>query len=470
MEKMGEMIVMATKGKGVLVIDGDSCYRYSEEQGLSGNLIEHLLISGDDIWCTTSSGIGRITLLNRDPHRYTIENIHGSDGLLSEAVSDITLYNDTLYATTNLGISFFNIHHKFNNSVPPPIYIVSVAFNNQLYSISSGKELTYKQNDLRIKFTGISFKSRPGVIYKYLLVHGDDTISATTTNREVEFLSLDPGNYSFSVLACNKSGVWSSASAGFSFVIRPAWWQTWWFKWLLATSFVLVVYWFYLRKLKQVKERYELERKQASLQLTAIRAQMNPHFIFNVMNSIRNYMQNHDMKSAEKYLVSFSKLVRYTLDNSDMQVVTLEEELASLRNYVELEMQQFEEGFDFSVKVEDEIELSDYQLPSMLLQPFIENAIKHGISRIKEKGRICISISLKDGRLLIAIEDNGIGVESSITWNDANRTGHKSKGTSIIFQRIEAFNKAYSKNIRARILNLSSADGHSKGTRAEVEL
>ena len=470
MERMGDKIIMATKGRGVLIVDEEKSIVISEAEGLSGNLVDHLLISGKDIWCTTSNGISRITIDENSSFKYRVENVHSSDGLLSETVNDIALNSDTLFVATNKGISFFNINHDFKNEVAPLVYIASVDVNNHQYSLSTTPTLTHSQNAIRVSFTGISFRSHGDLLYKYELVNGSDTVSASTTNREVQFLSLSPGSYSFSVLARNKSGVWSKASAGFSFVIRPAWYQTLIFRIILSALVVLVIYIFYLRKLRKVEERYELERKQASLQLTAIRAQMNPHFIFNVMNSIRNYMQNHDLKSAEKYLVSFSKLVRYTLDNSDMQIVTLEEELASLKNYVELEMQQFEDGFDFSVKVDDEIDLSDYELPSMLLQPFVENAIKHGISRISCRGKICISVKLKSGKLLISIEDNGVGVESSIAWNDSNRTGHKSKGTTIIFERIEAFNKAYSKNIRARIVNLTTEEGRTSGTRVEVEL
>jgi LytS/YehU family sensor histidine kinase len=197
---------------------------------------------------------------------------------------------------------------------------------------------------------------------------------------------------------------------------------------------------------------------------------MNPHFIFNVMNSIRIFMQNHDLKSAEKYLTKFSKQVRYVLDNSDKQIVSLENELNSLRNYTELEMQQFENGFDFKIDCEAGVHVSDYELPSLLLQPFVENAIKHGISRMKSGGKIHIDICRKGENLLIAIEDNGIGMKEAIEWNEQNREPHESRGTKIIFQRIEAYNKFFRKNIRAEIRDLRSETGTISGTRVEIEI
>src|SRR5205085_7232923 len=174
-----------------------------------------------------------------------------------------------------------------------------------------------------------------------------DSICGFTKDSEVEFLALSAGNYSFDVQAQNSSGVWSKYGAALAFTIRPVWWQTWWFRVAMVALAILAGFLLYKTRVKRLKQKFDAERKQADLHLTALRAQMNPHFIFNVMNSIRNYMQDHDIKSAEKYLTSFSKLVRYTLDNSDIQEVTLEEELRALSNYAELEMEHFENGFEF---------------------------------------------------------------------------------------------------------------------------
>jgi sensor histidine kinase YesM len=179
-------------------------------------------------------------------------------------------------------------------------------------------------------------------------------------------------------------------------------------------------------------------------------------------------MLSHDIKSAEKYLTSFSKLVRYTLDNSEVQEVTLEEELNAIRSYVELERQRFENGFEFEINCEKEIDLQDTMLLSMLLQPFVENSIKHGISTMPSGGRILIEVRKTGTSILISIEDNGIGIEQSLTWNNEIKNSHVSHGTSISFERIQAYNKVYNKNIEARIVNLKGIEGKSIGTRVEI--
>ena len=463
----GSGIAFGTKGDGLLIFDGNKTEQITDKDGLSGNLIDHLLVHNGEIWCSTSKGISRIKF-DRDGKR--IENIHASDGLVSESVNDLIILRDTLYVASNSGISFFNINRYGVKSVPPPVSITGVLVNNKPYSVHESKELSHDQNDVRISFTGVSYRSRQDISYEYTLLCGKDTISGGASGREIEFLSLSPGSYSFKVSAINKSGEVSSFPAEFDFVVQPAYWQTLWFKLVILVLVLLLIFYLYRRQIRKVEERYEYERRQASLQLVAIRAQMNPHFIFNVMNSIRNYMQNHDLKSAEKYLVSFSKLVRYTLDKSDMQVITLEEEVAALKNYIELEMQQFDQGFDFELRVEEGLDLSDYDLPSLLLQPFVENSIKHGLRMMKDPGKLLLEIRRNGSGLDIGIEDNGVGISKSALLKESKEDGHKSRGMQIIFERIEAFNKAYKRSISAKVTEVKTASGEITGTRVDVFL
>lgn len=469
-KQIGNKLLFATKGKGIIIVVNDSVITVDERKGLASNLVGRMTVSKNDVWVATNKGVSHLSFDDLNSMHFKITNIHHSDGLLNDEISEVAILNDTVYVATNSGISFFSSKADFTNIISPKIYISGLKINTKKFLDLEDLTFPYDSNNLQISFNAISFKSFEKISYKYLLVHDKDTISSTTMNREVEFLSLAPGSYHFSVMAMNKSGVWSDAEASFDFVIRPAWWQSVWFKVGISLLITAIVFVYYKSQLRKLREKLENEQMQASLQLTAIRAQMNPHFIFNVMNSIRIYMQSHDLKSAEKYLTSFSKLVRYVLDNSDKQVVSLEAELNSLRNYVDLEMQQFESGFEFRIDCEEGIELSDYELPSLLLQPFVENSIKHGISKMKGKGRIIIDIRRKGENLLIAIEDNGIGFEEAREWNIKNREPHESRGTKFVFQRIEAYNKLFRKNIKADFRDLRSENGTLSGTRVEVEI
>ena len=469
-KKLGSKLVFATKGEGLYIQYHDSLYHIDESNGLSSNLTSELTIDKNIVWVATNKGINKIEFKNELSMEYSIQVIRHNDGLLSDAINEIVILNDTVFVATNPGLSMFDAKCDFENQMQPRVYISSVRLNAHEIPFTGKMDFAYDRNNLHVEFNAVSFKSFGNILYRYELMHEKDTLTSTSSNREVEFLSLLPGEYEFKVYAMNASGVWSNEAKGFRFTIHPAWWQTLWFKGFVSLFLALIIFFYYKNQIRKIKRKNEIEKQQASLQLTAIRAQMNPHFIFNVMNSIRIYMQSHDLKSAERYLTSFSKLVRYVLDNSDKQVVSLEDELNALKNYTDLEKQQFENGFDFEIKAEEGIDLSEYQLPSLLLQPFVENSIKHGISKMKSGGKILIDIKRSGDGLLIAIEDNGIGCKEANEQNNLNPELHNSKGTQLIFDRIEAYNRSFGKKINAQIHDLLDENGKSRGTRAEVEI
>ena len=463
-------LCFATKGNGLVLIDGINSHSIRESDGLLSDLINRIYVHENDIWCATNKGISHIRFTDVDKFKYQILNITSKEGLPSNEINDITLLNDTLWVATNSGICFFNSTNDFTNTIAPIVYITSMRINGVDSLLQSHYSLPYDLNNLKISFEGISYKSQMDILYRYELITSKDSISGFTKNRDVDFLSLSPGNYSFSIRAKNSSGIWSKNTAAISFTINPPFWQTWWLRLIALVVMAASVYTFYKIRLKRIKEKFSIEKKQASLQLTAMRSQMNPHFIFNVMGSIRSYMQKNDMASAEKYLTSFAKLVRYTLDNSEILEVSLEEELNALRNYASLEMQRFENSFDFEIKCEEGIDMNDTFLPSLLLQPFVENAIKHGMERLYGRGKLLIEIKKIKDSIMIAIQDNGVGRNDAMHWNETTREKHVSHGSKLTFDRVTAFNKAYNKNITMQVIDLADKGAKHHGTRVEIIL
>jgi len=186
------------------------------------------------------------------------------------------------------------------------------------------------------------------------------------------------------------------------------------------------------------------------------------------MSSIRHYMQGNDAASAEKYLTSFAKHLRNTLDNSEVQEISLEEEIKELETYADLERQGMDNCFEFMVRCEEGIDMTETMLPSLLLQPFVENAIKHGIRLLTTPGRIVVEIKKRGDSILISIEDNGAGRAEAEKWKRTHEGNHVSHGTALTFGRISAYNKAYNKNIRASVIDLTDSDGKATGTRVEI--
>ena len=470
-ESLNGNLCFATQGKGLMILLKDGTIKIIDEsQGLCSNIIRKLSVCGNKIWCASSNGVSEIVFTDLKKLEFRITHIGTNEGLLSNEINDITTLGDTVWVASKKGISFFNANTDFINHAHPQIYFTAFQVNSIDTPPNSNYLFSHTSNNISIGFESPLFKSDGKQIYQYLLTDAMDSIKGITNTRSVQFLSLKPGAYSLHIKAMNNSNIWSDRTANLNFTILAPWWQTWRFMLLVSIVVAASVFSFYRIRMKKLKEKFNVERKQASLQLTAMRAQMNPHFIFNVMSSIRNYMQHNDMKSAEKYLTSFAKLVRYTLDNSSINEVTLEEELQALRSYTMLEMQRLEFGFDFDVHCENDIDLAEIMVPSLLLQPFVENAIKHGIERLPKKGRISIDIKKQNNNVLIAVEDNGVGRENASKWNDINRKEHTSLGSRLTFERIDFFNKAFNKQIKMQVIDLNTTKNPRTGTRVEIVL
>jgi sensor histidine kinase YesM len=201
-----------------------------------------------------------------------------------------------------------------------------------------------------------------------------------------------------------------------------------------------------------------------NLKLKALRAQMNPHFTFNVMTSIQHFIINKDEESAIRYLSKFSKLMRAILNNSERNQIRIAEEIKVIELYLELEAMRFEDKFDYEILVDPAIDPENDEIPSMLIQPYIENAVKHGITPLKRRGRITVTISKSDDMIKCSIEDNGVGT----AYKSQTEPEHQSFGSAITEERLAAMNALNNSRLSARITDLYDAAGEPCGTRVEI--
>jgi sensor histidine kinase YesM len=192
---------------------------------------------------------------------------------------------------------------------------------------------------------------------------------------------------------------------------------------------------------------------------------MNPHFIFNTLASIQTFILQEDPEKASRYLAKFSKLVRNILDNSAEEYVTLSQEISTVESYLELQKLRYAGKFDYSLHMDEEIDTEEIYVPPMLCQPFIENALEHGIKHKMEPGRIDIDMSLQEGDLVIQITDDGVGRERAKEIEAALQSNHRSMSTSITTDRLKIINKKTGKRIHFEIADLKDIDGKATGTR-----
>jgi LytS/YehU family sensor histidine kinase len=251
-------------------------------------------------------------------------------------------------------------------------------------------------------------------------------------------------------------------------------WSTAWF-WIgmfaLIIFFVIQVF---RRRIKIIRQRQreekEVQQRINESEQLALKSQMNPHFIFNSLNSIQQYVIDRDVKGANSFISGFSKLMRQTLDFSSKEKVALTEEIGYLQNYLELERVRMESKFDFTIIIETISPVTELRIPPLLLQPYVENALRHGVRYLKdESGHIALSFIEKDGVLDCIIEDNGIGREKAGKLKAVNPIEYQSKGMSLTAERVELLNRNADRKIVISITDLTDANGAACGTRVSVK-
>jgi len=223
-------------------------------------------------------------------------------------------------------------------------------------------------------------------------------------------------------------------------------------------------------QLKSKRRLSELNRKMAEIRQANLRQQMNPHFIFNTLNSIQYYMYQHDKLATNNYLTKFSNLMRKVLDNSQHDSVPLRDELNALKLYLELESIRFKDKFDFEINVDEEIDTMLYKVPTMLIQPYVENSICHGLMPLEGRGSVKIDIRLNEDHLLCRIEDNGIGRAAAQERKTNLGSNHNSLGTRIAVTRLDLVNELYGTSLKTRYTDLQDVNGDPSGTLVEIHI
>lgn len=464
---------MATRGKGIISKKGNVFCNITQNDGLASNMCRNLFIDRyNTVWVGSNKGLSKIQIKPSNQSEYVIDVYSKKQGLLSNEVNYILSKGSNLILAHNNGISVLNPTLLKNNTTPPPVYITSSSNNNTIYKNDSVSFL-YNENYLKISYIGISYKN-PGIVeYKYKM-EGLDTSWVYTNYTSAQFQTLYPGNYKFIVYAKNNDGYWSEKPAILYLTILPAWWQTWLFKIVVFTLFCSFVFLFVKKRLDKIRrrefEKTELQNKIATTELKALRAQMNPHFIFNAINSVQYFMTSNDPESSQKYLSKFAKLIRYVMDNSKPAAIPLEKELEALRLYIDLEALRFENRFEYQIVVDKSIDVNFIQIPSMLIQPYVENAIWHGLMHKKDNRKLDIRINMRDSILICVIQDNGIGREKSreIKTIESN-TYHKSFGMAVTKERLEIISRLNNINPQINIIDLYE-NGIAVGTRVEISI
>lgn len=373
---------------------------------------------------------------------------------------------------------------KIDSSLIGP-YITDISINGQPYNsndnyyfrveLLSHIDLSYKENNIEIFYSCRGIES-DSLIYTYKLDNYDEKWTEVPFSvfgnkmNAIGYRALKPGTYIFHIKARNISGPWLTKESQLVIVIAPPFWQTWWFWLSLITGVSLLVFAIVKWRVNAVRKKERLnakhEKQLLELEAKALRAQMNPHFIFNCMNSIKALVQQKDDDKAITYLTTFSKLIRTIFQNSDKREISLFDEIETCKLYTQLESMRFGNKFTYHFNIDETIDLKSVKVPALIIQPFIENAIWHGIMPKQDGGSLLVSIKRQKDKVCCIIDDDGIGREMSQQNKfRGEQTIHQSKGVHLTQTRLNLNNELNVRNATLEIIDKKDNNGNSLGTK-----
>jgi ligand-binding sensor domain-containing protein len=420
-----------------------------------------------------------------DPSSGKFRNFTGENGMYDP--------EQPLYARRDGSIGWGIIYSLNADSIPilstgPVVHLTGFRVFEREYPLPQHIQFTEKiilphdANFFSLSWSAINYTNPEADQYACQLTGVDTGWVYCDIRNNISYTKVAPGHYLFRLKAVNRDGVWGPEKT-VQISITPAWYQTLGFKGLLISLAFAIFYLFYRVRLKQVYLNAALQQKEAEIkqketefqkklinaQLSALQAQMNPHFVFNSLNSINRFIQLNEPDTASNYLTKFSRLIRLILDNSREGIISLQQELEACRLYLELETLRFAGQFRYQIEIIPPVDATQIQIPPMLIQPYLENAVWHGLMQKDDDDRqLLLSVRELETGIKIVIEDNGIGREKARILKSKSVNRQKSHGMHLTQERIELYQISTGVNISAHIDDLKGKKGEVVGTKVEI--
>jgi ligand-binding sensor domain-containing protein len=460
-------MLLSVEGYGLILLKDNKFHKHlSIKDGLLNNHCGRIFMEGSKAWVSNVNGINIINL--DDTSKVLVDRITVADGLLSNQVNDVYVCNDTIFAATQKGISVLvNPLKNRHSRGSPHIYIMKVLANRRDVSDLVNPTISYINNNIHFYYNSPFFSFPEGVVYQYRLNNYD---WAETKFASMELNSLNPGEYTFSVRARHLDSPWSFP-ATYSFIIPQPFYSAWWFYTLISLFAIAALLLFYQRHIsrihKEQKLKIEFEQQISRLQSQSLQAMMNPHFVFNSLNAIQQQMQAGESDKAINYLSRFARLLRMNLQHINEEYIPLKEELSRIQLYLDAEKMRLGDKLNYRIDVDLKMDTEDIILPSMIIQPFLENAIWHGIMPKENTGNLLLTVKTNLQQLLIMIDDDGIGIRKS--ENDKLSISDKTHfGIKLTRERLAYLQK---KTNQPAIINLTEkSENGAQGTLVTIIL
>lgn len=411
------------------------------------------------LWAGSETGVDKLAFSSTGGIT-DVQHFGKNNGFLGiETCHDAVLEdrNGRLWFGTMNGLVQYTPSHWEREPVAPVLHLETVSLFYKPLSetafagwlrpdglLAGGLELPYHQNHLSFAFRAVDLSSPENIRYRWQLEGAETDWSPFSAQEQVNYANLQPGQYTFKVQATT-DGQLFSAPVAVSFLIKQPFWQLWWFQLSLALVLATIValgIWNWSQRLKKTelarREKLEVENRLLQLEQKALQLQMNPHFIFNALTSIQALITEQNYPVARQEINHFARLMRGILANSRRQTISLQEEANTLEQYLRIEQFCHQQKFDFQIDMPENADPEEIEIPPMLLQPFVENAVVHGVSPLPYPGKINIRFHLQDELLTCEIRDNGIGRERAARLREEKKPGHQSAALQVTRERLEA--------------------------------
>lgn len=460
------VLVCSTNGEGIYVFNNNSIINHiTLNDGLSSNSPSKVKLFNNELWVSSINGLDKLIWKH---NQFVVDKSYNNEfGVNTSKLVDFYIHGDTIsFCSKNIFCDFIE-DNLASTSKAPILYVDEVRSNDSI--INSDLIKINQNDDLLISASIINYNKSAKTNFQYRLKTSDKGKWLNTASPLIKLVSLAPGQYTFECRAKKNNSTWSEPIQ-IEIVVETFFWLHPLMK-LLYFSILLVVVYTSIRKIyhsvndkkiRELKDVYKIK----SLEQQALQAMMNPHFIFNVLNSIQYFFAVNNPIKAQQKLSSFAKLIRMNLEITQEKFITIEDEIEYLELYLSLEKLRFDESFSYEITYSENVSIYDSNIPTMLIQPFVENAIWHGIMPQEGRGKVHISFMCNSYDLIIEILDNGVGYNPN---KNKNKT-HKSVGLKMTRKRLELMQEIYKQKFEYKIENIENSNSQESGTLVTITL
>jgi ligand-binding sensor domain-containing protein/two-component sensor histidine kinase len=474
----------ATMGEGVSKFNPvtGEMVTINMKEGLPNNTAYNFVEDKNgSIWVTTNHGISKINPENMNIWNFDVrDGIQGHEFNLGAALGLST--GEIIVGGMN-GINIFNPEHLQENVYEPMIYITKFSVYNEwkfdLLKDNDVVHLKWNENYFSFEFAALDYSNPKKINYAYMLEGFDNDWNYVPSDRRyADYTNVPPGKYFFRVRSTNSDGLWSTKELSIEIIVRAPFWKTLWFKIVAALILTFLIWYTVNNQIRKIRKKQEIDRKifesektVFELEQKVLHLQMNPHFLFNTLNSIQSFIMKNETDNAVEYLSKFSKLMRLMLLTSRASNVVLADELKLLQLYLDIESLRFDFVFHYQIRIDPDIEEEFTAIPPQMVQPLIENSIKHGLLFKEGDGLVEVFFKQYEDYIEITVTDNGIGRARAAEIQERKRLTVTNQGIAITRERLSIFNRQKGRRIYSlEYTDLFGQDGKPSGTKAVLKI